>query len=389
MIKRNKCPRIKIRIGESKECFLLDTGAKISLMDYNKWFTKERFTARRIIAKQLDGNTVKILRFYTIKLVEVKKEITIWITTLKIEPILGWNEIKNIGPDYNWGTLFEDIRENNKRTKEIIRKFLIRYRSNIEENKEIGNIRTIEVDSVEIKQQAIKNMVELDIVEDNFKEVFKEELGTLKDFEVDIRLEKNYRPKFCGIRRLQLSWIEEIDKELDKWLKEGIIKSIVHIVWATPLVPIGKQDNRLKLCIDYRVSVSEKTSKILTITTHRGLFAFCRLPFGLKASAPIFKSPMAALFQGIGGVMYYLDDVLICGRTEEEHNTRLVKVLDIILENAVDASNEGIGGALLQMTDNVEKPILFLSRRFSSTEKNYSTIEKKALAVKFGLAKCK
>ncbi|XP_065313680.1 uncharacterized protein LOC135923020 [Gordionus sp. m RMFG-2023] len=146
---------------------------------------------------------------------------------------------------------------------------------------------------------------------------------------------------------------------------------------------------------------------------------------------------MAALFQGIKGIIYYLDDVLISGRTEEEHNTRLVKVLDIILENGlkanmnkrknkrfewgeaqersfeklkikmvekpilncfnekldiiltVDASNEGIGGVLLQMTDDVEKPILFLSRRFSSTEKNYSTIEREALAVKFGLEKCK
>ncbi|XP_065321362.1 uncharacterized protein LOC135928826 [Gordionus sp. m RMFG-2023] len=309
---------------------------------------------------------------------------------------------------------------------------------------------TIEVNTVEDKQQGINKRVELNVVEDNFnkeikiilnryKEVFKEELGTLRDFEVDIRLEQGYRPKYCSTRRLPFSWIEDINKELDKWLKEGIIKPIVHSVWATPLVPIRKP-----------TTVSERTSKILTITTHRGLFAFCRLPFGLKVSAPIFQRTMAALFQGIKGIMYYLDDVLISGRREEEHNARLVKVLDIILENglkaninksvfgtrnikylghiimgdeitpiaknidkimnmrapnnktevqafleqriiiiAVDASNKGIGGVLLQMTDRVEKPILFLSRRFSSTEKNYSRIEREALAVKFGLEKCK
>ncbi|XP_065323701.1 uncharacterized protein LOC135930841 [Gordionus sp. m RMFG-2023] len=81
---------------------------------------------------------------------------------------------------------------------------------------------------------------------------------------------------------------------------------------------------------------------MLTITTHRGLFAFCRLP---KVSAPIFQRTMTALFQGIKGVMYYLDDVLISGNTEEEHNTRLVKVLDIILENGLRANmNKSVFG---------------------------------------------
>ncbi|XP_065318931.1 uncharacterized protein LOC135926927 [Gordionus sp. m RMFG-2023] len=54
---------------------------------------------------------------------------------------------------------------------------------------------------------------------------------------------------------------------------------------------------------------------------------------------------MTALFQGIKGVMYYLDDVLISGKTEEEHNTRLVKVLDIILGNGLRANmNKSVFG---------------------------------------------
>ncbi|XP_065314806.1 uncharacterized protein LOC135923789 [Gordionus sp. m RMFG-2023] len=47
---------------------------------------------------------------------------------------------------------------------------------------------------------------------------------------------------------------------------------------------------------------------------------------------------MTSLFQGLKGIMYYLVDVLISGRTEEEHNARLVKVLDIILENGLKAN---------------------------------------------------
>ncbi|CAK9291465.1 unnamed protein product [Gordionus sp. m RMFG-2023] len=571
---------------EAEICFLLDTGAEISLIsikDFMRFWPEKEFVTKKIRAKQLDGSMVKILGYYRVRLPRVNKSINLWITTLKIEPILGWYDIRTLGPVYNWWKFFDTIPVSNDENSERIDfdrfklpiiedkqelvldklrnrtpEFLIKYRSNLEENKKTRDTKIIEVNSVEIKQE-INNMVDQNVVEDmvdkeikiilnRYNEVFKEELGTLKNFEVDIRLEENYRPKFCGIRRLPFSWIEEIDKELDKWLRDGIIKPIVHSEWATPLVPIKKPDNSLRLCIDYRVTVnkcvinekyplprieqllanlrgdtlfskidfsnaylqikvSEKTSKILTITTHRGLFAFCRLPFGLKISAPIFQRTMTALFQGIKGIMYYLDDVLISGRTEEEHNARLVKVLNIIVENglkanlkksvfgvkeikylghvikgneitpigknidkimnmrapnnkaevqaflgatnyyhrfvqnfaeiatplydllkknkkfewgeaqeksfeklkikmvekpilscfneklniilAVDASNEGIGGVLLQMIDNVEKPVLFLSRRFNSTEKNYSTIEREALALKFGLTKCK
>ncbi|CAK9292456.1 unnamed protein product [Gordionus sp. m RMFG-2023] len=61
--------------------------------------------------------------------------------------------------------------------------------------------------------------------------------------------------------------------------------------------------------------------------------------------------------------------------------------LEIIL--AVDASDNGVGGALLHLIDGVERPIIFFSRVFREVETRYSVIEQEYLAVIFGLTKCR
>lgn len=48
----------------------------------------------------------------------------------------------------------------------------------------------------------------------------------------------------------------------------------------------------------------------------------------------------------------------------------------------VDASNEGAGAVLIQEDDvGIERPVCFFSRKFNNHQRNYSTIEKEALAL--------
>ena len=48
---------------------------------------------------------------------------------------------------------------------------------------------------------------------------------------------------------------------------------------------------------------------------------------------------------------------------------------------AVDASETCLGAVLFQVVDDVEHPICYLSRKLRAAERNYSTLEKEALAL--------
>ena len=75
-------------------------------------------------------------------------------------------------------------------------------------------------------------------------------------------------------------------------------------------------------------SSQEKTA----FTTHCGLYEFKKMPFGLVNAPATFQRLMEAVLSGLArGVCHvYLDDVLVFGRTIEEHNQRLKLVLERI-----------------------------------------------------------
>ena len=63
------------------------------------------------------------------------------------------------------------------------------------------------------------------------------------------------------------------------------------------------------------------------INTHRGLFRYTRLPFGIALAPGIFQLVIESLLQGIRGVVVYLGDILITGKSDEAH----LKALDEVL----------------------------------------------------------
>jgi hypothetical protein len=73
--------------------------------------------------------------------------------------------------------------------------------------------------------------------------------------------------------------------------------------------------------------LDEDSKELATINTHKGLYRYHRLPFGISAAPSIFQRTMENILQGIPGVSVYIDDILVTGKTEAEHLEHLNEVL--------------------------------------------------------------
>ena len=204
---------------------------------------------------------------------------------------------------------------------------------------------------------------------DRNQELFQPGLGTLKGFEAKIYVDPEAKPRFCKARPLPYAIRQMVEKELERLEKEGIIEPVQYADWAAPVVPVRKSDGKsLRLCGDFRVTVNQvskldkypipkiddlfaklaggrsftkldmsqayqqlildsESRKYTVINTHRGLFCYNRLTFGIFSAPGIFQRTMESLLRGMERVVVYLDDVLVTGRTEEEHLATLDEVL--------------------------------------------------------------
>ena len=78
------------------------------------------------------------------------------------------------------------------------------------------------------------------------------------------------------------------------------------------------------------IPADDDSKKLVTVNTHRGLFQYHRLPFGVSAAPAVFQRCIETLLQVCHGVSVYLDDILITGSTIEEHLQNLDHVLQIL-----------------------------------------------------------
>ena len=77
-------------------------------------------------------------------------------------------------------------------------------------------------------------------------------------------------------------------------------------------------------------TVRRRVKKYVVVNTHRGLFHYNRLPFGIPSAPGIFQRVTECLLRGLPGVIVYLDDILITGSSIEEHLATLEKVFQTL-----------------------------------------------------------
>ena len=73
----------------------------------------------------------------------------------------------------------------------------------------------------------------------------------------------------------------------------------------------------------WHVKLDETSSMLTTFQTYFGRYRWLRLPFGLSVSAEIFQKHMLNTFSDLPGVVCVADDIIIHGKTTEEHDRNL------------------------------------------------------------------
>ena len=170
--------------------------------------------------------------------------------------------------------------------------------------------------------------------------------------------------------------------------KEGIIEKVTEpIEWCAPMVPVVK---KIRICVYlkrlneavireismmpnlddvspklagakyffklnassgfYQVPLHEDSWKLTTFITPLGRFCFKRVPFGITSAPEIFQREMSTLLHGLEGTEVIMDDILIYGKTSEEHNTHLKKTLDRILESGLKLNRDKCAFERTQIT---------------------------------------
>ena len=307
--------------------FQVDTGAARTLISESKFLecfpnTKPRLWPTKTELKRYGGSKIQVCG-------EIYVQIELEGTVLHDKPIIV---VKDLGP--------------NLLGRDLLPKLNI---------------------SLSVGENCVQSISDNSIIGE-FPDLFNEEVGCYKGMEVSFSVDDAVSPKFFKARNVPYAMRAKLDSALDDLLEKGIIEQVAHSNWAAPIVPVLKGDGSVRICGDYRLTVnkackvtqypvpriddlfatlgkgkifskldmksaynqiiiSPECRALTTINTHRGLFQYNRLCFGVASAPGIFQQVMENLLRGIPGVSIFLDDILVSGSTEKEHRERLRLVL--------------------------------------------------------------
>ena len=196
-----------------------------------------------------------------------------------------------------------------------------------------------------------------------YPDVFMEGLGTLKGVKAKIYVDQGAEPKYIKARSVPYALKTNVELELERLEREGIISPVEFSEWAAPIVPVAKPNGTVRICGDYKLTVNQAT---VLEPLHKLLRQGTKWCWKTEQQMAFDKSKK--LLQSANLLVHFQPD------------------LELIL--ASDASDYGVGAVLShRMADGAERPIVYVSRSLNKAERGYSTIEKEALAIIFGVKK--
>ena len=211
---------------------------------------------------------------------------------------------------------------------------------------------------------ALKN----DDILKKYPDVFKG-IGCIESLgEHHIHIDKNATPVVHAPRKVPVALRGRMKKELDRLESLGVIEAVKYPTkWVNSIVNVQKPNGDLRICLDpkdlnkaiqrehfqlptldeitpklsgatmfssldassafHQIKLDKESSDVTCFNTPFGRYKFLRLPYGICSASEVFHRDAKELFKDIEGVDTFIDDILIWGSNEEEHDRRLEQVL--------------------------------------------------------------
>jgi hypothetical protein len=195
-----------------------------------------------------------------------------------------------------------------------------------------------------------------------------EPLPSIKGFEFFIRLKSDAPDTLVQkTRRIPFALQQQVEAEITKLLQQDIIEEIDASSYVSPIVVVPKGDG-IRLCVDYKklnefiivdqhplptadeifaklagakffskldlksayhqLLIREDSRDLTAFTCHLGLFRYRRLPFGLANAPSAYMKVISHILKPCKNTISYLDDILIFGSTQQEHDECLRQTLE-------------------------------------------------------------
>ena len=206
-------------------------------------------------------------------------------------------------------------------------------------------------------------------------------LGTLKG-EYEIVLKKDAKPYALATpRRIPIPLKGQVEEELKRMEALGVIRKVDQPTdWCAGMVVVPKSNNKVRICVDltklnksvcrerhilpsieqtlaqvkgakifsrldansgfWQIKLSPKSALLTTFITPSGRFCFNRLPFGITSAPEYYQKRMSHILSGLQGVVCMMDDVLVFGQTQQEHDLRLEATLNRIRKAGVTLNSD-------------------------------------------------
>ncbi|XP_068224969.1 uncharacterized protein [Palaemon carinicauda] len=163
----------------------------------------------------------------------------------------------------------------------------------------------------------------------------------------------------------------------------------------------GGEKPPLKICSlgVVKVAIREEERPYTAFEAGGKLYEFNRIPFGVKNGVAAFQRVLDEILkkEKVGGTFAYVDNVTVCGETEEEHDQNLRGFLKVAEEYNLTLNHSKcdfkvrtiklLGHAIAATLTQNNRPVAFFSRTLTRSEQGHSAVEKEAYAIVEALRK--